>query len=153
MINPTSFETSWSEAEGAAFAHLCLKTGAEDNKGAFLGKNPGVINAWHFAGLPLKTGEEALLAPDLPSMAIPYYAECQFLKRDACQKWAMRVVGGLPLINEEDSNIALLRVREIGDIQPDQVEVANEKSPVTVWILRITLDLVFATGGKANMVV
>jgi hypothetical protein len=86
-------------------------------------------------------------------MAVPCYAECRFLRRDACQTWAMRVVGGLPLTNADDSNIALFRVRELGDIQPDQVELANEKGPVTVWLLRITLDLVFATGAKANMVV
>lgn len=151
MINPISFETSWAEAEGAAFAHLCTATGTESGKGAFLGKNPGVINAWHFAGLPIQTADEALLAADLPSLAAPCYAECRFLRRDACQQWAMRVIGGLPLVNAEDSNIALLRVREIGEIQPDQYVVANEKDPVTVWTLRITFDLVFATGGKANM--
>jgi hypothetical protein len=151
MNNPASFETAWTEAEKAAFLHLCQKTGSEENKGAFIGKNPGVVNAWHFSGMPMKTGEEALLAPDLPSMAIPYYAECLFLKRDACQKWAMRIIGGLPLVNAADANIALLRVREIGEIQPDKIDVANEKDPMTVWALRITLDLVFATGGKANM--
>lgn len=153
MINPTSFETSWAEAEKAAFAALCIATGTKEGSTAFIGRNPGVINTWYLADLPMTTGEEALLAADLPSLAAPYVAECQFQKREQCHIWKMRMLGGLPIVNAEDSNIALLRVREIGEIKPDQVQVANEKDPLTVWELRLTLDLVFATGGKANRVV
>lgn len=151
MNNPTSFETSWSEAEKAAFAHLCTATGAEAGKGAFVGKNPGVVNAWHFSGLTLDAGDSGLIAPDLHSLAVPCFAECMFSKREACQTWAMRIIGACPLCNAEDTNLALLRVRTVSEIQDEPVAVANEQAPITVYVLRIVFDLAFATGGKANM--
>jgi hypothetical protein len=64
----------------------------------------------------------------------------------------MRVIAGLPLVQDEMSNIALFRINGIGGIDHITVEVPNEKQPVDVWGLRLTFDLVFATGGKQNAV-
>lgn len=118
-----------------------------------MGDNPEifVFNSWHFASAPVKEAADALLASDLPSLALPYYAECRFQRRSDCQLWAMRIIGALPLNNHEDSNIALLRIRDIDEIKPGQAKLPGKEAMATFWALQITLDLVFATGGKANL--
>jgi len=152
MINPVSFETAWSEAERRAYAVLVRCSGSEDNRDAFLGRNPGIVNAWHFESAPLqKAGDNAILVPDINALNIPYRAECVFLKREKCQVWAMRIMGGLPLTQDDGSNVATLRVSGIGDIVPDTILYANEKDPVSVWRMDLTFDLVFITGGKGNL--
>lgn len=153
MIDPASFETAWTEAERRAFEVLVAAAGGTENRDAFLGRNPGILNAWHFTSLDVTNiGESVLLARDLPSLGIPYYAECAYLNRNRCQEWAMRVIAGLPLVQDEMSNIALFRINGIGGIDHITVDVPNEKQPVDVWGLRLTFDLVFATGGKQNAV-
>lgn len=151
MRNPTSFETAWTEAERTAFERLLAAAGGVEGRDAFLGRNPGVINAWHCASEPVTNiGEEVLLAFDLPSLGIPYYAECSYLSRARCQEWAMRIIGGMPLAQDADSNVALFRVNAIGEIAVVERDVANEPNPVSVWTLRLGFDLVMSTGGKAN---
>lgn len=153
MIDPVSFETAWTEAERRAYGVLVAAAGSTDGRDAFLGRNPGILNAWHFASLDVTNiGESVLLARDLPSLGIPYYAECAYLNRDRCQEWAMRVIAGLPLVQDELSNIALFRINGIGGIENTAVNVKNETQPVDLWGLRLTFDLVFATGGKQNAV-
>ena len=60
MRKPTSFETAWTEAEASAFAALCTATGTEVNRDAYLGRNPGVLNAWKNELLNLKKQKSVL---------------------------------------------------------------------------------------------
>lgn len=152
MINPVSFETAWAEAERRAYEMLVASAGSADGRDAYLGRNPGVANAWHFESVPVqKSGDNALLAPDVHTVYIPYRAECVFLKRERCMGWAMRIIGGLPLTQDTESNVAAFRVASLGDVVPGIIQLANEKSPVDVWRLEMTFDLVFITGGRSNM--
>jgi len=151
MKNPETFEKAWYEAEQRAFEKLVEAAGSEEGRSAFLGRNPGILNAWHFESKPVTDiGESVLLARDLPSLGVPYRALGVFLKREDCQSWAMRIIKGLPLIKDNDSNIALFRVNELNQIKHSTAEVANEKAAVNVWEMEIGFDLVFATGGKAH---
>jgi len=151
MKNPETFEMAWSEAERRAFEKLTEAAGSDENRDAFLGRNPGIINAWHFESQPVTDiGESVLLARDLPTLGVPYRAECVYLKREDCQAWAMRVIKGLPLIQDVDSNIALFRVNALGQITHGTTEVANQQGLVNVWKIEIGFDLVFTTGGKSN---
>ena len=44
---------------------------------AYLGRNPGIISAWHFESQPVtEIGESVLLARALPSLGVPCRAEC-----------------------------------------------------------------------------
>lgn len=152
MTRPQSFETSWAEAERRAFAWLVASAGSTAGRDAFVGRDPGLVNAWHLRSLPVSaTGENAFSAKDPRTLHIPYEAECVFQKREKCLDWAMRLSGGLPLCQDSESNVALLRINAIGAPRPDDIQLANEKAPVAVWYLTIGLDLVFETGGKANL--
>ena len=149
MIPPVSYETAWVEAERRAYNVLVGCVRSEDRRDAFLGRNPGIANAWHFESLPLQgKGNEPLLAPDVHAVHLPYRAECVFLKRELCMIWAMRIIGGLPLIQDVESNVATFRVTAVGDILSGNMQFANEKATVDVWRLEMNFDLVFITGGK-----
>jgi hypothetical protein len=155
MTNPISFETSWTEAEHRAFGWLVEISGSTEGRSAFLGRNPGIVNAWAFEPQTVTDiGESVLLAHDLPSLGIPYRAAFASLVRASCQEWAMRVIGGLPLCRDAQSNVALFRVRSLGEIiyGPAEIAAANERKTVDVWTMEIGFDLVFTTGGKANTV-
>lgn len=149
MRQPLSFETSWSEAERAMFKLLVAVTKSEENRDAFLGRNPGVLNAWHLepANTPYR---DMLHCDDVPTIAMQYMVRGVFLKREQCLELAMRLVAGLPFKNHEDSNIALLRVAELDNIEYDAVQPANESKMVGYWTVTIMLDFAFATGGKGN---
>ena len=152
MKNPETFEKAWYEAEQRAFEKLVEAAGSEYGRDAYLGRIPNIVNAWYFESKPVTDiGESVLLARDLPTLGVPYRAEGIFLKREDCQAWAMRVIKGLPLIKDNDSNIALFRVNALGQVTyGDKVQLANERAPVDAWKMEIGFDLVFATGGKAN---
>ncbi len=151
-MNPTSFETSWTEAEQAAFQILCAATGTENGKSAHLGRNPGILNAWHFTCGKISDGGEVFYADDLPSLCLPAYAECVFLHRAKCQCWAMRIAAALPVCNADNTNIAELRIRADGwgEVKETYVQPPNESKELLAWTLRVDFDLVFVTGGKAN---
>jgi hypothetical protein len=148
MKNPTSFEAAWTEAEASAFAALCMATGTESNRDAYLGRNPGVLNAWHFE--PAAVDVSTILNPDCPSIYVPCIAEWRGLKRDRCQTWAMRLLGNIGDAALTDTNIANLRVREIGKPAYELVDVANEEKKLGVWSIAVAIDLVFSTGNRAN---
>ena len=151
MTKPALFEDAWTEAEQRAFQYITEATQTVENKSAFLGSNPGILNAWHLEHAAMDEGvESVLLSGDQPSIAMPYQATGAFTKRDACQKWFMRMLAAMPLRTDKDSNVALLRIRHHGAIEESEVDVANNKQSVRVWSLTLGLDLVFATGGKAN---
>ena len=151
MTDPQSFDTSWRDAEETAFNRLVEATGTVAAKSAFLGLNPGVVNAWHLESQAVADiGESVLLARDIPSLGIPYRAECAFTRREDCQAWAMRILRGLPVCRDGDSNVAVFRVRHFGQIVPDTVAAGNEGAAVGVWKMEVGLDLVFSTGGKGN---
>ena len=151
MKAPDTFITSWPQAERRAFEKLVEATDSAEGRNAFLGRNPGVVNAWHFESQPINDiGESVLFSKDIQTMGIPYRAECAFLKREDCQTWMMRIMRALPLINDEESNVACFRHRSIGTITPGTVTFKNEEKTVSVWSLEIGFDLVFVTGGKAN---
>ena len=77
MINPISFDRSWIEAEKRAFDIVVEATQSRVNYDAFLGHDRGVVNAWYFASDSLQDiGESVLLADNVPTIGIPYYAEC-----------------------------------------------------------------------------
>lgn len=152
MRNPLTFETAWQEAEQAAFNYLVAATGAIDNRSAFLGRNPGVINAWAMEHLPLtEEAASVLFARDQPTLAMQYNVEALFQKREHIQKFLMALVGKLPATHIEDTNIACLRVRTIGQMEYGEITIVNEQKPIGAWTLTATLDLVFVTGGEANM--
>lgn len=153
MNTPKTFDTSWKEAERRAFERLIEATSAEENKGAFLARNPGVMNAWHFESQPVvEVGESVFLAKDLPTMGIPYRAIGVFLSREDCQIFVMSVIRGLPLHNDEASNIHMFRMTGLGKITFDKITLQNEKA-VLAWSVQIDFDLVFITGGKNNTVI
>lgn len=151
-MKPTSFETSWTEAENAAFEAICTATGSQAGTSAHLGRNPGVMNAWHCSCGKIGIGGEVFYADDIPTLCIPFYAEAVFTRRAACQAWAMRIAAALPLINQETNNIIELRIQADGwgEVKPDYVQVANEDKQIPVWRMRLDCDLVFETGGKSN---
>lgn len=149
MTKPSSFEASWQEAERRAFELLLEAAGATEGSDAFLGANPGVVNAWHIEPLPIGESQLSLLAPDCPSIYMQLSAVGLYLKRDAAQALAMRLLMGLPVDRDEGSNVACLRVRAISGPERLEVEFRNEKAPVGCWQISVTLDLAFDTGGKA----
>jgi len=148
MRNPTSFETSWTESEASAFAALCTATGTEANRDAYLGMNPGVLNAWHFE--PDVVNNDTILNPDCPAIYVPCLAVWRGLKRDRCQSWAMKLLGNIGDADLADTNISNLRIRSIGQPEYDLVQVANEERKVGQWSITVGIDLVFATGQRAN---
>lgn len=148
MTKPTSFEASWQEAERRAFELLLEAAGATEGSDAFLGANPGVVNAWHIEPLPIGESQLSLLAPDCPSVYVQMDAVGLYLKRDAAMALAMRMLKGLPVEQDEYSNVACLRVRSISGPERQEVDFRNEKAPVWCWAVRVTLDLAFDTGGK-----
>ena len=151
MRNPDTFITSWPQAERRAFEKLIEATDSAEGRNAFLGRNPGVVNAWHFESQPINDiGESVLFSKDVQTIGIPYRAECAFLKREDCQTWMMKIMRGLPLHDDEESNVACFRHRSVGTIIYSTVEFANEQKSVGVWTLEIGFDLVFITGGKAH---
>ena len=154
-MNPTSFETSWTEGEKAAFAVLLAATGSESGRSGFLGHNPGIANAWHFNCTQVNNGGEVFYAGDIPSICIPAYAECQFLRRSDCQKWAMRIASKLPVDSEEDdSNLVQFRLSDDGidEIRPEWMKFQNDEKERLIWKLKLKFELVFSTGGKANSI-
>ncbi len=147
MMKPMSFETSWEEAEAAMHKHLIDATGTEDNKSAFLGRNPGVLNAWHLE--PSNTPyNQPFSCKDVPAMAMQYRVVGVFTKRENCLRLAMQLAAGLPVKGDGESNISILRVAEIGNVEYDVIQPTNEAKPVGYWQIGILLDLAFSTGGK-----
>lgn len=151
-MNPTSFETAWTEAELTAFEKLIAAAGSEKNRDAYLGANPGVINAWHFTCAKIGTGGEVFYADDVPSVCFPAYAEMVSNNRASCQKWAFLLAKALPCRDEGNSNVVELRIAAggIGEIVPGIFKPANSDTTMRIWTLRVDFDLVFETGGKAN---
>jgi len=151
MKDPETFTTSWKEAERRAFEKLVEVTKTEEGRNAWLGRNPGVVNAWHLESQPITDiGESVLFSQDIQTIGIPYRAVGTYLNREDCQQWMMMVMRGLPLNDDDESNVACFRHRSAGMITYDTVNVTNEQVPVGVWSLEIGLDLVFVTGGKKH---
>ena len=73
MINPASFDTAWTEAEAAAFGHLCSATGAAPNEGAFIGRTFNIANGFWFTCAPMgREGTQIFLqCLDFPTMTTP----------------------------------------------------------------------------------
>lgn len=148
MTKPTTFETSWQEAERRSFEILLGAAGSIEGRDAFLGANPGIINGWHLEPLPIGESQLSLLAPDCPAIYVKMLADGIWLKRDAAMSFAMRLLKGLPVERDESSNVACLRVRSISGPEREDVDFKNEKAPVQCWRVSVVLDLAFETGGK-----
>jgi hypothetical protein len=148
-MKPATYENSWADAEAAIMRRLATATATELNKTAFVGE-PGIVNAWWLEWGAITDTFAPLLVGDLFTMHLPAVITCQFLSRAAAQAWGMRVIAGLPANLSADSNVTTLRVRNMGALAPELVKIANETKEVRVWVLDITLDVVFETGGRAN---
>lgn len=151
VVEPVSFETAWRDAEKAAFKHLVEVARGREGVSAFLGANPGVVNAWHMADKGTAVEHTAaLLSRNRTSLALGYYAEAIFLGRDSCLTWAMTILGGLSVCDGiPDTNVAGFRLNFVGPIEMLTITPPNEAKEVRTWSLRIDFDLVFLTGGRA----
>jgi hypothetical protein len=150
-MDEARFDTSWSRAEAAVYAHLVDVTGAVDRKSAFLGYLPEMVNVW-----ALNTGksgnEQTLWSPDIVSVHLQAELVGQFAERARAQSWGMQIVRALPFKNlgTEEGNVQSFRIRQGGFQEPqlDFVELPNEKGRIPVFSLVIGCELVFSTGGR-----
>ena len=142
IIIPASPDEAWEAAEKTAIRTLCEITDSRLGKTGFVGANPGVLDAWHINTDSTEHGS-SLLCPSPGVVHLPYYAEGIFGGRTAMQRWACRVIAGLPVKNR--GNIQIFRVAARGLDEPtfESHELAGEAAAAQVWRLRIHLELVF----------
>ena len=142
LIIPAAPEDAWIAAEDTAMKSLCEVTGAKIGKSAFLGTNPGVLDAWHLNSDSTEHGT-SLLCPTPGVVHLPYYAEGVFGSRPAMQRWACRILAGLPF--KDRGNLTIFRVAARGLDEPafESRSLVGEEQPAQVWRLRIHLELVF----------
>jgi len=153
MTEPSDidFAATLAAAEQEAFAALVASTFSEVGRSAFLGRNPGVVNAWTFAFTtpPDSAVPSFWSADDL--LALPWMAEasCQFASRDRAQAWSMQMIGATPLL-PADGVLQLLRVRSVGPVEWSLIASQNASvdRPAIVWTAEVSFDAVFRTGGK-----
>lgn len=149
------FNSSWSTAESAIARAVADATGTTLGQSLFLGYLPPLFNV-----VALYTGgtqsEEVLWAPDITSVHMLADVEMRFLDRAKTQETAMRLLRLTPWSNtagDEPGNVATFRVRSGGFAQPvvQFLQLANEEREVATWFLKIGMEFVFITGGKASV--
>lgn len=145
-----SFETSWTQAERAVFDHLMYATGTVENKSAFLGVNPGIVNAWFLQSEATpELAVPVFSTPDPRVMAIQCEARATFLARDACQRWGMAIAKKLPICTGL-GNVNAIKIRGMSSVDHEWVSVPNEGTQFPTWNISIYFDVVFKTGSKKD---
>jgi hypothetical protein len=155
MTNPDSFDTAWTQGELAAFNLLCTATGVESGKGAFIGRDFDIANGFWFAStIGGVNGEVLLNNTDLPNMVARCQAELVFQSRAKVQEAVSAIIRALPVRSLADTNIAEFRVSSQGvsDITGQYEDVPKMSKQVLLWRCRVSFELVFSTGGKANSI-
>lgn len=139
---PSESADAWTEAEAAAFAHLCEATGSSPGESAFLGDFNGTANAFYFNNEEVQYDGEVFYAPKVATFAIPYSATGVFLDRAEAQRWAMRVALALPVFNI--GNMAQFRVsnRGFGAVRMKQFQFTSESEPEWAWEIELHFDVV-----------
>ena len=77
----------------------------------------------------------------------------QFAERANAQKFAMQILKATPWNNLTDDpagNVATVRYREGAFSEPrlQAINAANEDSPVLAWVIDLSMEMVFTTGGR-----
>lgn len=149
LQTPSSFETSWEEAEAHIMDYLTRATNTHLGKDALIGFNPGIVNCWCWNFNSISIGQ-IMYAPDQPAISLPAYIDVAYQDRTTLQKFVMTIVKALPAHNF--GNVLMLRFQEngINEIIPDAITVMNEDEKVGVYTIRLYFDVVFATGGASG---
>ena len=133
---------AWTEAENAMLGYLCEATGHEVGRNAFLGQMDVVCNSFCVYNLPVSKGGRVFYAPGQPSFVIPYRATATFDNRRDLQRWMMKVVRALPLLNR--GCIAQLRLDEqaFGTLRTAMLQFLGEDAERLAYQLDANFDLV-----------
>lgn len=136
------FIDAWTEAENTAMDYLCEVTRHTVGQNAFLGQMDVVCNSFCFYNLPVSKGGRVFYAPSQPSFVIPYRATATFDNRRDLQRWMMKVVRGLPLLNR--GCIAQLRLDEqaFGTLKTVMLQFLGEDTERLAYQLDANFDLV-----------
>ena len=142
LVTPSSPDEAWIDAEDTALQALCEITKARPGKTAFVGANPGVLDAWHLNADSSEHGS-SLIAPAPGVVHVPYYVEGIFSSRAEMLRWGCRIVAGLPVVNR--GNLQIFRVAARGFDEPffENRQLVGEGGGTQIWRLRIHLELVF----------
>ena len=133
---------AWTEAENAALDYLCEVTGHKVGVNAFLGQMDVVCNSFCLYNQPVSKGGRVFYAPSQPSFVLPYRATATFDNRRDLQRWMMKVVRGLPLLNR--GSIAQLRLDEqaFGTLRTVSLLFLGESEERLAYQLDANFDLV-----------
>jgi hypothetical protein len=148
MITPDVFNTSLTDAEQAAFDILMDATQTEQDKTAYLGYEPEIINTWYFEATFTALPEVSFYYANVDSTVVKCRARCTYFNRADCQKWFMAIMAKLPKKEEDESNIKIFRLSQDFEIKTGIITLKNEKNDVRIFSKEIEFDLEFLTGGK-----
>ena len=143
-----NFDTAWVEAEQTVFQALCKATNSEENKQAFRGYLPPMVNVWALYTGGQGGNEQTTWSPNVVSLHFGAHIEAAFTKREHALIFSMQVIKALPILNSGNVQNFRIRMGGYSEPKPDLIPAANEKQNIPAWILDIGCELVFNTGGS-----
>lgn len=164
MSSPeNTLNTGWKDAQQVCFDYLCVETGSQAGKNAFLGDRLPLnkANIWCFI---VSGGREQTQNYQVPTPAYSFYSNAvlraQFIKMEDAMDFASNVQNNMPAYKDKDKpgqlpggthckyrgiepNVQLFEVTDHPELASEIIELEEEKKFIQFWTLIINFRVVY----------